>query len=205
MMKNSARSKIGTIFTVCGGLMLAVVLVLVFCNINEDNKAGNAADTAVEGINSVLDDTPVEASPLYKLYPEMEMHTLKLDGNVYIGKLDIPDLGLSLPVMSEWSYPNLRTSPCRYSGSAYTGDLVIAAHNFKKHFGNIKNLRQGSTVVFTDMSNNTFEYTVSDIEELSPFAADDLKTDERCLTLFTCNISGRKRIVVRCTEVGDDI
>jgi sortase A len=205
MMKNSLKNKIGAILTLCGVLMLVSALVLVFYNICEDDMAGNAADKAVQGINKVLDNTDTDTSPLYKMYPEMEMHTLELDGNQYIGRLDIPDLGLSLPVMSKWSYTNLRTSPCRYSGSAYLGDLVIAAHNFKRHFGNIKNLSLGSTVVFTDISNNRFEYTVSDIEELSPSAVEDLQSDERCLTLFTCNISGRKRIAVRCTEVGDGL
>jgi sortase A len=207
MMKNSVKLKIGKVLASCGLLMLVAALALVGYNICEDNKAGNAADKASLGIQTALaemddtDDTP----PLYKTYPEMEMHTLELDGNRYIGLLEIPDLGLSLPVMSKWSYSNLRYAPCRYSGSAYTGDLVIAAHNFKRHFGNIKNLRMGSTIVFTDMSNNKFKYTVSDIEELAPTAVEDLATDERCLTLFTCNLSGSKRIAVRCTEVGDDI
>jgi sortase A len=207
MMKNSVKSKIGTILASCGLLMLVAALALVGYNICEDNKAGNAADEAALGIQTALDemeDTD-DTTPLYKLYPSMEMHTLELDGNTYIGLLEIPDLGLSLPVMSKWSYPNLRTAPCRYSGSAYTGDLVIAAHNFKRHFGNIKNLRMGSTVVFTDMSNNKFKYTVSDIEELAPTAIDDLATDESCLTLFTCNMSGSKRIAVRCIEDGDDV
>jgi sortase A len=207
MMKNSVKLKIGKALACCGLLMLAAALALVGYNICEDNKAGNTADKAASGIQEVLsdmddtDDTP----PLYKTYPQMEMHTLELDGNTYIGLLEIPDLGLSLPVMSKWSYSNLRFAPCRYRGSAYLGDMVIAAHNFKRHFGNIKNLRMGSTVVFTDMSNNKFKYTVSDIEVLSPTAVDDLATDERCLTLFTCNVSGSKRIVVRCTEEGDGL
>jgi sortase A len=204
-MKNNVKSKIGAIISVCGLIMIVISLVLLLYNVSEDRRAGNAADAAVEGINAVLENTDTDDSPLYKKYPEVEMHTLELNGDEYIGRLDIPNLGLSLPVMSKWSYPNLLTSPCRYSGSAYLGDLVIAAHNYKRHFGNLKNLQMGSEIVFTDMMNNRFVYNVSDIEELSPSAVDELKTDERCLTLFTCNVSGSKRIVVRCVEVDDDV
>ena len=62
-----------------------------------------------------------EETPEYLRNPEMEMPVEEIEGNGYIGLLEIPALGLSLPVMSEWSYPNLKLAPCRYSGSAYTG------------------------------------------------------------------------------------
>jgi sortase A len=185
--------------------MIVAALCLLIYNVSEDEMAGDAAGRAVEGINAVLDSTDTDESPLYKLYPDMEMHSLEFNGNEYIGRLDIPDLGLTLPVMSKWSYPNLRTSPCRYSGSAYTGDMVVAAHNYRRHFGNIKKLNMGSTVTFTDMSNNRFEYRVSDIEEISPSDVDALKNDVPTLTLITCNVSGSKRIAVRCVEVDDDM
>jgi sortase A len=205
-MKNNVKGKIGAVIAVCGLLMLAGAFALMLYNVNEDRAAGDAADKAVEGINAVLDNSDTEEVevdvPLYKLYPEMEMHTVELDGDDYVGRLDIPDLGLSLPVMNKWSYSNLRTSPCRYSGSAYLGNLVIAAHNYRRHFGNLKNLKQGSKIVFTDMSNNRFVYSVSDIEEISPNSVENLST-ENGLTLFTCNKSGRKRVAVRCIEVDE--
>jgi sortase A len=207
--KEAFKAKAGAVLTVCGVLMLIAAIALVIFNISDDRRAGDAADRAVEGINEVLEgeDTDTDGAttdvPLYKLYPDMEMHTVELDGNEYIGRLDIPELGLSLPVMSKWSYPNLRVSPCRYSGSAYLGDLVIAAHNYNRHFGKIKNLSIGSTIVFTDISNNRFVYSVADIEELAPNAVEKLTGDERGLTLFTCNKSGRKRVAVRCVEVNE--
>ena len=65
----------------------------------------------------------------------MPEYTLKSLGDVAcIGILEIPALDLNL-VISSWSYSSLRLAPCRYSGSAYKGDLVIAAHNYQSHFG----------------------------------------------------------------------
>ena len=80
-------------------------------------------------------------SPDYVLNPDMEMPEIQLSGldnASCIGTLKIPALHLELPVLSEWSYPLLRKAPCRYAGSAYKGNLVIAAHNYSSHFGQIK-------------------------------------------------------------------
>ncbi len=79
--------------------------------------------------------------PDYQLDPEMEMPEIALEsagGAACIGTLEIPSLDLTLPVMSEWSYPLLKLAPCRYAGSAYQGNLVIAAHNYKTHFRKIR-------------------------------------------------------------------
>lgn len=69
-----------------------------------------------------------------------EMTEVEIDGYYYIGYISIPALGMELPVMSDWSYPQLNISPCRYAGSTKTDDLVIAGHNYTRHFGGIKNL-----------------------------------------------------------------
>ena len=90
--------------------------------------------------------------PDYILNPDMDMpeYTLKSLGDVAcIGILEIPALDLELPVISSWSYSSLRLAPCRYSGSAYKGDLVIAAHNYQSHFGGLRTLPEGSEVFFT--------------------------------------------------------
>ena len=36
--------------------------------------------------------------------PQSEMDTVTINGYEYIGYINIPDLSLYLPVMSEWSY-----------------------------------------------------------------------------------------------------
>lgn len=89
--------------------------------------------------------------------PEMEMPEVKLDSledGACIGILEIPSLDLKLPVISKWSYPLLKKAPCRYSGSVYENNLVIAAHNYRSHFGRLKTLQNGSEVIFTDASGN---------------------------------------------------
>ncbi len=96
------------------------------------------------------------------------------------------------------SDPNLKLAPCRYSGSAYLGDLVIAAHNYSQHFGRLKELRAGDAVIFTDADGNVFSYVVSELEQLAPDAAQQLQAGQWALSLFTCTVGGQYRVVVRC-------
>lgn len=97
-----------------------------------------------------------------------EMPVVMLDGYEYVGYVEIPTLGLKLPVMSEWDYTRLKVAPCRQFGSSRTDDLVIAAHNYESHFGHLKDLSVGDTVTFTDMDGIVNTYCVEKIETLNP-------------------------------------
>ena len=101
--------------------------------------------------------------------------------------------------MSQWSYAGLKIAPCRYAGSAYRNDLVIAAHNYYSHFGYLRDLSQGDPVVFTDVDGNAFRYEVFEIETLSSTSVAEMTGGDWDLTLFTYTIGGKKRITVRCT------
>lgn len=136
--------------------------------------------------------------PDYILNPEMDMPEEEVDGQEYIGVLKIPVLSLELPIISEWSYPSLRIAPCRYAGSAYLNNMVIAAHNYYSHFGYLKNLSQGDEITFTDMDGNFFRYEVAALETLSPFAIEEMTSGDWDLTLFTCTVGGQYRVTVRC-------
>ena len=131
--------------------------------------------------------------------PEMEMPVETIDGVDYVGVLRIPTLALELPVISQWSYPLLKIAPCRYSGSAYQNNLVLCAHNYASHFGNLKNLHIGDAVTFTDMDGNLFTYQVAELETLPPQATEEMENGDWDLSLFTCTVGGQSRVTVRCT------
>lgn len=139
------------------------------------------------------------AQPEFVRNPQMQMPTYKIDGRAYIGVLEVPSKDLTLPVMSEWSYSALRIAPCRYAGSAYSGDLVIAGHNYARHFSPVKRLKAGDKVDFTDADGNVFHYVVSKLETLEKTEVDRMiDADGWDLTLFTCNSGGSRRVAVRC-------
>ncbi len=215
--------KKGTIWMTGGLLLLAAALFLTAWNLYEGEQAGDASDEVVERLTDEIEtrkqdehkeqkgqqDTnkeknilSVEEIPDYVLYPEKEMPEIEIDGNRYIGILQVPALDLQLPVMAgEWTYPKLRIAPCRYSGSVYQDNLVVAAHNYTRHFGNLRGLPVGTEISFTDADGNLFEYEIAWIETLGKYDGEDMVSgDDWDLTLFTCVYSGRQRYTIRCVR-----
>lgn len=201
--------KKSAICTAIGCLLLAAALGITIYNILDNRRAGMAVKATAERLEEIIprnapDDAeqtmPVDEEdiPDSVLNPEMDMPVIQVDGYDYIGTLELPTLGLTLPVMSDWDYPRLKIAPCRYAGSAYQGDLVIAAHNYTNHFGTLKNLKIGDRITFTDSDGNIFSYSVAEIETLDPYAVEDMRSGDWALTLFTCTVGGQSRVTVRC-------
>lgn len=186
----------GTRWIGLGLLLMAAALVLAGYNVYDQHRAA----ASVHQIAAQLEPAALTEPdlPAYQITPEMEMPTQQIDGRAYIGTLQIPALGLELPIISQWSYPDLKIAPCRYQGSAYTDDLILAGHNYPAHFGNLKTLQPGMEVTFTDVDGNQFRYQVAELETLEPTAIEEMEAGEWDLTLFTCTIGGQSRVTVRC-------
>ena len=132
---------------------------------------------------------------------DVEMAEIVIDGERYIGCLCVPCLELELPVMSDWSYPQLRKAPCRYYGTALGGDLVLMAHNYARHFGGLSHLKAGDPVYFTDAEGNVHCYAVAAVDVLAPTAVEEMTAGEFDLTLFTCTYGGKSRVTVFCDRI----
>lgn len=220
-MTKTKRKK-GFFLRATGLLLLAAALCLTLYNIHDELRAARSVDRAarelLERIPSAADEdrhlwattfggTPGQsdtvAVPLYKLYPKMTMPTLEVDGNRYIGTLEVKALDLTLPILESWSYANLAIAPCRYTGSAYTGNLVLCGHNYTSHFGPLTTLPMGSEITFTDADGNLFVYETVEAEILSPTAIEEMTVGDWDLTLFTCTLDGRTRFTLRCEMMGE--
>ena len=209
-MNKKKKNWIGKIFTITGLLLFAAALALSVYNLWDGYRAEQSKEKLLEEYrdkNQNISDEGEQAEesdgqiPDYQLNPEMEMPEVmleELDGAACIGVLEIPAIDLKLPVLSEWSYPLLKKAPCRYSGSAYLDNLVIAAHNYRTHFGKLKELETGDEVIFTDAAGNRFEYKVTAVEALTPQSVEDMTSGEWALSLFTCTLDGKNRVTVRC-------
>ena len=142
----------------------------------------------------------MEEVPYYVLNPEIEMPEQEIGGIGYIATLEIPQLDVELPVAGQWKESTARMAPCRYMGSAYTKDLILCAHNYKSHFGNLPNLSAGDEIFLTDMEGNRFEYLVEDFEIMDGTAIEQMRHGDWDLTLFTCTAGGHSRFAVRCRQ-----
>lgn len=194
------KGKIGIVLIVLGFGLLAGALGLFLWNQQEDQAADTASQEAIVKVVEVIREhqsaPTVPTEPLPE--PLRQMTVSDIDGYGYIGCLSFPTLGLELPIMADWSEVQLKIAPCRYSGSIFTDDLVLMAHNYKKHFGPIRRLKAGDAVIFTDMNGEVYEYRVVVQEVLGPQAVEDMTAGDYDLTLFTCTYGGENRITVRC-------
>ena len=201
------ENKKGAFCMAAGFLLVLAALLLTGYNVWDEGRAGDAADATFQALKFQTEEgreeLPEYILPDYLVDPRFEMPTVEIDGYDYIGYLDIPSLELSLPVMSEWSYPQLKIAPCRYAGSGYLDDMILAAHNYDRHFGRLKNLEGGELVRFTDVDGNVFDFSVTELELLWPEQTEEMLSGEWDLTLFTCTLGGRQRVTVRCDRIED--
>ena len=191
----------GVICVLLGVVLLLAALGLYGYNRWEEAQAGAEAQTVVQDLQEkVVEQTQSAASApaidTSSLDPELPV--VELDGYEYVGTVSIPAIGIDLPVMSEWSYPKLKISPCRQFGSSRTDDLVIAAHNYESHFGKLTSLTAGDSVTFTDMDGIVNEYVVNKVEVLDPHSVEEVEHSGYALVLYTCTYGGKTRVTVFC-------
>jgi sortase A len=192
------RAGIGTALMVAGGLFILSAALLFLYNDIRDTKAYdvalNIASAFTDRVAARGNGPEPAADPADGIY---------IDGESYIGVLRIPSLGLTLPVMRDWSYARLKIAPCRYSGSVGNDDIVIAAHNYRSHFGRIHKLPPGNALTYTDADGITAAYTIERIETLEATDVEGMTASGYDLTLFTCTYGGAARVAVRCERAGD--
>ena len=191
--------KKGTIWMSLGLILMIAAFALTAYNIWDEARAGEESSEVIEELTEKIKESEEESADgaLYMEYPDMEMSTVLIGSERYVGILEIPMLGIKLPVMDSWSYANLKKALCRYEGSVYSKDMIIAGHNYRSHFGTLKRLVQGDMVLFTDADGNQFTYEVVEVEVVAGTAAEEMKSGDWDLTLFTCTYDGRSRTTIR--------
>ena len=200
----------GNLLMAIGLLLLFAALGLVIYNFIGDRNAGAEAESILVQVKSVIEtgqedyDTDLEETPDYVRNPEMEMPRAVINGHECVGVLQMPTLGVELPIIAEFSYEELLAGPCRFFGSPYTNNFVLCAHNFASHFRRIRDLQDGDPIIFIDMDGNQFVYSVALQEVLSPADVDNMCDSEWDLSLFTCTFDDQSRVTVRCISENNE-
>ena len=193
------RKWIGVICVFLGvGCLLSSVGFVVY-NRWEDESAEEIAHSLLEDVQDIIDEKTTGTDDTEKI--PTEMSTVKAHGYDCIGILSVPVLDLELPVLTDWSYEKLKKTPCHYYGTYYEKDFVIAAHNYKSHFGRLSELQTGDIVFFTDVNGVVYYYEVVLLETLPKEATKEMITGGFDLSLYTCTPGGASRVTVRCNAV----
>jgi len=220
MDKNTTvKRRCGILFMIIGIALVSGAIFIVGKNIYNEKKAGEYVDEFLSGVKSEIENNKnkfKDMDDVDKLIEDKDYNALgakyeykegmlveTIDEKEYIGIVDIPSADISLPVFYSFSYANIRMLPARYSGSYSENNMVVAAHNYKRHFKTLLSLETDTEIIFTTIAGDEIHYLVTDIERVMP---DQVKymTDNRDgewdLTLFTCNSDGSYRCAVRCRE-----
>ena len=191
------KNKVGIVFMIAGVALITSALLLILYNIMEDNRAGHTSGVALTHLQQTITGQSNGDSH--------EMIVKEIDGYGYIGYLTIPNLELELPIMSDWDDERLKIAPCRQFGSTKGNNLVIAGHNYTRHFGTLSNLQTDDILMFTDMEGVVITYTVESIEVIAPTAVNEVKHSGWDLTLYTCTYGGKDRVTVNCERLDETI
>ena len=196
------RKRIGVICILIGVLCILSAIGFGVYNRWEDKQAEEIAQDILNDVQSIIE----EPSMHQMLSDDMEkapaeMATVEVYGCDCIGILSIPVLDLELPVLTDWNYLKLKKAPCHYYGSYFEKDFVIAAHNYKSHFGRLLELQAGDMVAFTDVNGMAHYYEVVLLETLPQNATKEMITSGFDLSLYTCTLGGSNRVTVRCKAI----
>lgn len=210
------NKKTGILFVAVGAvLLLAALLFWIFCE-NEDNAAGESAAAILAGLREQMDDPDTdgpqsadgessaavsdgtETHGVHEIPLVTAPKVITVEGYDCIGYIDMPTVGITLPVLADWDDERLDTAPCRHFGSAEDDDLVIAGHNFKRHFGYLSDLERGDRVSFFDVYGTEHAYTVTGVAHIMDDDVTAVQNSGHDLVLYTCTFVGDVRVAVFC-------
>jgi len=206
-MKDKRRT-VGNILIIIGAVLLLSATGLFLYNVISNNKQAEDSleltRSAKEKIENDESDLPADSGETDRSGDSedfSELMPVDIEGYPCDGYLSIPAIDLEMAVLDTWNRDYLRKTICRYYGSPYTHDFVVAGHNYRSSFGKLKSLSQGDDIYFTDMNGRVFHYVVRQTEVLDGTAIDEMLSGGWDLSLYTCTYGGQSRFTVRCEEV----
>lgn len=186
-------------------IFMSILSLSIFLKTKERNESLNkpynffSNQTIINNVNNEI----IEESK----YPQEEILET-YNGYKVCAKLVIPKISLETNVLSDYSEAALKNSVVKFWGVEpnNVGNFCIAGHNFKikNMFSKLKDLKLGDKLFITDSKIGKIEYEIFKIDIVLPEDVSCLKAiteNEREVTLITCTIDSKKRIIVKAKEV----
>lgn len=125
-------------------------------------------------------------------------------GETPIAIIEIPNIGLKLPVLEGATQANMRHAAVHMSGTAApgtAGNAAIAAHRARTEgrlFNRLDEVKVGDTIPVTT-SSGRFIYAVNQIKVVEPTDLSVIsdRGKDSILTLITCTPEGDQRLIVQ--------
>ena len=171
--------------------ILLVLVSLAVCILWQ--RAGQENDALTQKLLAVL---PQESPGTPDAYADARMPILQMDGEDYVALLEVPIMGVTLPVKDLWQPQRLNGGPCRFWGSIYDGSAIIGGS--WRQFEFCSRLEPGDTIRLRDMQGTVFTCQVKTIQRWKEADYARLAEGNYPLTLFVRERISNRYIMVRC-------
>ena len=189
------RERIFRIFQILGALLILIGAgSMLFLRYDAQKNAQFARETAIQ----IESNLPGRRAGIPGEFSDSEMAAMEINGVDYVGLVEVPSLGIKLPIADQWNSNSLRRFPCRYYGSVYSSDLILGGSNQAGQFDFCEKLQLDDIILVTDMTGAEFRYRVSRIDRSGTADAARLMDGDWSLTLFTADRYDGKYILIRC-------
>lgn len=195
-------------------ILFLTIIFILFLILNS-----NAQKTDNYQNNVIVDNIKIESSTTNNtvataVNTEKEISSedtlLEVNGEMVIGKLEVPKINLVTYILPETNKETLNKSVTKLCGPKVNGvgNLCITGHNYHKDnmFGDLKEVEINDKIYLTDNNGNKIEYGVYEICKVYPEEVECLSQDtkgEREVTLITCTTGAVKRLIVKAVEIYD--
>ena len=194
-MNASIKKNLSRVLAAAG--ILLIVAAVAFTTIGEirtrslAKDARSTAQVLMSLMPQVTDGVPEELH-------DSRMATLQLNGDDFIGVIDIPTFDVLLPVYAKWDKTKTSSFPCHYSGSLYDGSLILGGSSADGQLNFVKDISIGDKVFFTDTHGVKYSLKVSDIRRTTDVSRESLENREGDVIIFARNPLSFEYTIISC-------
>ena len=184
----------GKLFQILGIVLILLSSALLLGSQILTHQRGTEAKALAVQIAQLL---PPRTEGTTADYSDPAMPVWQLQGEDFLGLIEVPSFGAALPIHALWEDGKLSSYPCRYWGSIYDGTLILGGSSGAGQFDFCERLDLGERILITDMQGTQFPCAVERIERADAPDYGKLSEGNYPLTLFAKTSAGNY-IVIRC-------
>lgn len=192
-MKKVNKHVISRICVLVGVAMLTLGILILICWQGYIHFWVQKSEHYVEKLQNL---TPEPQGTVPQERRDNTMPVLSVDEIDFIGILEMPRYGVTLPVCADWG--GIIQCPCKFSGSIYDSTLQIGATSQRGQFDFCREISVGDAVLFTDVEGNRYTYTVTNLQYEKHADQTALNRKEANLTLFIKNVYDFEYLIISC-------
>ena len=189
------KKRLTSVLFVLGILLVLVSALLAGWSALSENRAEKERETILTQLRLLIPE-PHNGGPDGRSDPTLPR--LSLEGTDFVGIVEVPLFETALPVGASWGEDAVAKYPCRYWGNPYEKSLILGGSDGAGQFDFMKNITEGDSVFFTDVTGLRFSYTVSQIFLTGDVSFEALSAAEGDLILFARNTYSLDYTVVCC-------